>query len=226
MRNSDRASAAALARRFVARRGAGAILGDALTTTARAQGHATKAAAMLRSSWSPSLTSLNARGCGRLSSCSILASRDRPASREGRCGLTCHCGGCVLSQAARLREVDRGACAIRATRAFPLPTRQIPGPTVAGQTVGRSRQYQRTLVLALLLATIPCAPAQSGGGYVMRKQVLAPGGRAEAAVLRVSSTLAEPGAGVLAGGNFRLTAGFQTPRLAPAPDLLLVDGFE
>ena len=44
-------------------------------------------------------------------------------------------------------------------------------------------------------------------------------------VLSLATTLAEPGVGVHTGGGFRLTGGFQTPRLAQG-DALHADGFE
>lgn len=69
------------------------------------------------------------------------------------------------------------------------------------------------------------AAAQSGGSFVLRKQVIAPGGRADSSGLSLATTLAEPGSGVHAGGSFHLTGGFQTPRIALG-DALLADGFE
>ncbi len=76
---------------------------------------------------------------------------------------------------------------------------------------------------AWTLASI--AAAQTGGDWVVRKQVVAPGGRAAGSGLSLATTLAEPGAGVHTGGGFRLGGGFQTPRIAIG-DALLADGFE
>ncbi|MBK8068993.1 MAG: hypothetical protein IPK27_15635 [Rhodanobacteraceae bacterium] len=87
-------------------------------------------------------------------------------------------------------------------------------------------QRHRVLLCLWALSLGGLAWAQpSGGPYAMRKQVIAPGGRALGAGSAISATLGEPGVGTLTGGGLRLTGGFQTPR-PPVADTLHADGFE
>lgn len=76
---------------------------------------------------------------------------------------------------------------------------------------------------ALLVAGFAAAQA-SGGAYTLRKQLVLPGSAATAGPLSLSASLGEPAAGRQSGGNFRLTGGFQTPRVPG--DGVYANGFE
>lgn len=78
----------------------------------------------------------------------------------------------------------------------------------------------------LLMSLVGAVAAQSGGGgYTLRKQAVAAGGRSTAAAWILGQSLSEPGAGTQSGGGYRLTGGLQTPRLA-GPDGVFANGFE
>lgn len=92
-------------------------------------------------------------------------------------------------------------------------------------SIHRRHRRLRWLIASLALLVAGYATAQaSGGAYTVRKQALLPGTSANAGSLRLSATLGEPAAGQQSGGNFRLTGGFQTPRVPG--DGVFGNGFE
>lgn len=92
---------------------------------------------------------------------------------------------------------------------------------------GRSwtRSWRRRACWLLLACSLPlCVPAQSGGSYRVRKQVIAAGIVASGGSYRLTGTVGQPVAAVQSAGNYRLTGGFHGPQ-ADA-DRLLCNGFE
>jgi hypothetical protein len=79
------------------------------------------------------------------------------------------------------------------------------------------------VLLILLLPAIAFAQS-SGGPYVMRKQAIASGARAQGGVYAMTGTAHQPIAFVQAGGPYRLTGGFHGG--GASADALFCDGFE
>ena len=75
------------------------------------------------------------------------------------------------------------------------------------------KRPRRWLAVAALLAALalaaPPALGQSGGGYTLDWfTVDSGGGPSSGGALTLNATVAQPDAGVLAGGNYTLTGGF------------------
>jgi hypothetical protein len=79
------------------------------------------------------------------------------------------------------------------------------------------------LLLILLLPAMALAQS-TGGSYVMRKQVIAAGARAQGGVYAMTGTAQQPIAFVQAAGPYRLTGGFHGP--GESTDRMFCDGFE
>jgi hypothetical protein len=78
-----------------------------------------------------------------------------------------------------------------------------------------------SLVIALLLSSVPAALAQTGGPYDLSWHNIGPGGRASGGSYDLLGSVGQPDAATMSGGSYTLTGGFLPggPTCALAGDL-------